>query len=175
MVFSYGVASGTIADGSTIIGATSGAVATATHMTATTTLTGSAQILLTKIASSTFQAGEKIYIQGQSSTTYYAYLSDAGTSTIAVAKCRTSTGVPDTTAVTIDGWTTGENNYIKIYTPVSSSEVGTSQRHNGTWDDNKYRIEYSDENVVTLNENYITVEGLQVHLSGTTNYLWYRI
>ncbi len=47
----------------------------------------------------------------------------------------------DTTAVTIDGWTTGDNNYIKIYTPVSSSEVGASQRHNGTWDDSKYRIE----------------------------------
>jgi hypothetical protein len=33
--------------------------------------------------------------------------------------------------VDIDGWTIGTSSYIKIYTPVSASEVGESQRHNG--------------------------------------------
>jgi hypothetical protein len=32
----------------------------------------------------------------------------------------------------IDDYTTAADNYIRIYTPVDSSEVGASQRHNGT-------------------------------------------
>ncbi|RLI99491.1 MAG: hypothetical protein DRP06_03345, partial [Candidatus Aenigmatarchaeota archaeon] len=40
----------------------------------------------------------------------------------------------DTDAVVVDGWTTGVDNYIRIYTPVNSSEVGVSQRHDGKWD-----------------------------------------
>ena len=47
----------------------------------------------------------------------------------------------DTTAVTVSGWTTGSANYIRIYTPVTSAEVGASQRHPGRWDTSKYRLE----------------------------------
>ncbi len=39
----------------------------------------------------------------------------------------------DITPVTVSGWTTGVANYIRIYTPYLASEVGTSQRHAGTW------------------------------------------
>jgi uncharacterized delta-60 repeat protein len=76
----------------------------------------------------------------------------------------------DSSAVTINGWTTGPNNYIKIYTPYLSSEVGTSQRHSGVWDDGKYRIEASPSNlmgVVTIRDEYVRVEGLQIEVQGT--------
>ena len=44
----------------------------------------------------------------------------------------------DRTAVVVGGdvgsnWVTGPANYIELYTPVSASEVGTSQRHAGRW------------------------------------------
>jgi len=73
---------------------------------------------------------------------------------------------PDTAAVDITGWTSGANNYVKVYTPVSASEVGISQRHNGVWDDNKYRLEVS--NAVPLETNgYVWVDGLQIEATLT--------
>ena len=76
---------------------------------------------------------------------------------------------PDST-VTITDWTTDADNYVKIYTPVSSSEVGVSQRHNGTWDDSKYRIEAAGGAPLRIGQNgtgveYLTIEGLQIYLS----------
>lgn len=48
----------------------------------------------------------------------------------------------DTTAVTVDGYTTGENNYIKIYTPNdTTTECNQSQRHQGKWDEGKYKLD----------------------------------
>jgi len=70
----------------------------------------------------------------------------------------------DTSAVTIDGWTTGANNYIKIYTPAdTTTEVNTSQRHNGKWDDHKYRLVTSNTASITIAENYVKILGLQIH------------
>ena len=78
----------------------------------------------------------------------------------------------DTTAVTINGWTTGDDNYIKIYTPVSSSEVGVSQRHNGTWDDSKYRIESTSAPINIgasgVGAANVWIDGLQIYLSSVT-------
>ena len=47
----------------------------------------------------------------------------------------------DTGTVTVDGWTTGVDNYIKIYTLVNSNKVGVSQMHSGVWGTGKYRLE----------------------------------
>ena len=44
-------------------------------------------------------------------------------------------------SVTVSGWTTAATNYIRIYTPTSLAEVGTSQRHPGRWDTTKYRLQ----------------------------------
>ncbi len=63
--------------------------------------------------------------------------------------------------VTINGWNTGPNNYIRIFTPVSVNEVGQSQRHAGAWDNNRYRVE-STGTVVSVASNYVRLEGLQV-------------
>lgn len=78
-------------------------------------------------------------------------------------------GAADTTAVTIAGWTTGTNNYIKIYTPTSTTtEANQSQRHSGVWDNNKYWLETSGGAASPLkissstDTNHVRVEGLQV-------------
>ena len=73
---------------------------------------------------------------------------------------------PDTNAVTVvvGGWTTGPTDYIRIYTPTSPTEVGTSQRHPGKWDATKYRLEAPLE-VLRIEDKYVRVEGLQVYLT----------
>lgn len=66
----------------------------------------------------------------------------------------------DTTAVTIDGWTTDADNFIRIYTPVSKQEVGVSQRHDGKWNTGKYRLETTISNF-HIAENFVCIDGLQ--------------
>ena len=68
---------------------------------------------------------------------------------------------PDTTNLDINSWTTGSNNYIKIYTPTGTSEVGITQRHSGVWDTSKYYIE-AVEKVIDVWEEYVRIEGLQI-------------
>ena len=73
----------------------------------------------------------------------------------------------DTTAVTIDGWTTTADNYIRIFTPVSASEVGASQRHQGKWDTGKYRLETGiNQRAFDIFENYVRIDGLQIAVQG---------
>ena len=54
---------------------------------------------------------------------------------------------PDTTAVTVSGYTTSDTSYIKIYTPFNTTtypaEANFSQRHQGKYDLGKYRLEYA--------------------------------
>ena len=89
-----------------------------------------------------------------------------GTDTILMVACYADGN--DSTAVTINGWTTGPDNYIRIYTPVSSSEVGTSQRHNGTWDTSAYRLEVTptadwQNNIEIGGDQYVRIDGLQFY------------
>ena len=77
--------------------------------------------------------------------------------TIAVAKCRCTGGTADTTAVTIDGWTTSAADYIKVWT-----DPAESYRHNGTYQTgNKYRL----QGLSTLNikEDFVNIDGLQFY------------
>jgi hypothetical protein len=83
--------------------------------------------------------------------------------TIAVAKCRCTGGTADTTAVTIDGWTTSADDYIKIWTDTTES-----YRHNGTYQTgNKYRISitlttgYSAIHCLKISELHVFVDGIQ--------------
>ena len=157
-VFSYSTASGTIPDLAGIQGETSGATASSTHMTASTT---SSQILLTNIVG-TFQSGETVYIQGQATSTTYVILSNTGDSAIAVATCRSTGGTADTAAVDIDGWTTSATNYIKIWTDPDD----VYGRHGGKWDEGKYRLEVENPSaVINIAENYTHIEGLQIQLT----------
>ncbi|MCK5241816.1 T9SS type A sorting domain-containing protein, partial [bacterium] len=77
----------------------------------------------------------------------------------------------DTTAVTIAGWNTGPNNFIRIFTPYLSNHVGTSQRHSGSWTASAYRIMADPpgmwQGVVFICDDHVRVIGLQVEAQGT--------
>lgn len=71
-----------------------------------------------------------------------------GDGTNEVAECYT---MNDTTAVTVDGWTTASGKGILIYTP-------TTQRHDGKWKTSAYVMTAT----LQLNEDFVTVHGLQI-------------
>jgi hypothetical protein len=78
----------------------------------------------------------------------------------------------DTTAVTIDGWTTGVNNYIKIYTPNNTAtEVNQSQRHSGEWNDAKYRLQSTSDvyGHIYVTEENVRIDGLQIKVPANGN------
>ncbi|MCX5698017.1 MAG: filamentous hemagglutinin N-terminal domain-containing protein, partial [Candidatus Omnitrophica bacterium] len=74
----------------------------------------------------------------------------------------------DTASVTITGWTTSATNYIQIYTPYQTSEVGASQRHSGVWDDTKYRLEVTGAYPISNLIGNIRIDGLQIKLTLTS-------
>lgn len=85
------------------------------------------------------------------------------TDKIAIAKCRCTGGSADTTAVVIDGWTTDETRYIKIWTDPSEN-----YRHNGKWNNNKYRLVVAKRYYAPLEvkEDFVRIEGLQIEQEG---------
>ncbi len=77
---------------------------------------------------------------------------------IEIAECYS---MQDTTAVVINGWTTGAINYIKIYTP-------TAERHNGTYQTSKYYLNVSEAIAIAVQEDYVRVDGLQCQVTTTS-------
>ncbi|MCK5591548.1 MAG: hypothetical protein KAI72_06300, partial [Candidatus Pacebacteria bacterium] len=153
LVFSHAGITGTISDTDSVTGLTSGAAADVVHATST-------QILLENI-SGVFEAEEQVYV---TQDTNYVTISNSGDMAIAVASCRSSSGTADTTAVSIDGWTTSATNYIKIYTTAEN-------RHSGIWSDSVYRLSLTaganDTQMLDIKENYVKVEGLQISLTNS--------
>jgi hypothetical protein len=153
-VFSLSSASGTIPANSSVMGLTSGAVASTTVGSVST----STQILLYNIASSTFISGERIYIKGGATTSNYAIISNAGNPAIATAKIDGAWVGAEISEVYIDGWISGRQNYIRVYTTSAA-------RHSGKWDANKYRIVVGDagtpDTPITINEKFVRIDGLQ--------------
>ncbi|MDQ1284565.1 MAG: hypothetical protein QG620_913, partial [Patescibacteria group bacterium] len=90
--------------------------------------------------------------------------------------CYYDTGA-DTTAVTIDGWTTAPTNYIKAYTPNNTTtEANNSQRHSGKWDDGKWRLEItSNSNSINIVSSYVQIEGIQLTVSPNVGNALYGI
>ena len=82
----------------------------------------------------------------------------------------------DSTEVKIDtGWVTGPGTYIRIYTPVSTSEVGVSQRHTGiasTGTTGYVRrpilSSAGHTELLEISANYVRLEGLEFDGSGIT-------
>lgn len=72
----------------------------------------------------------------------------------------------DTTACTIDGYTTDSTRYVKIFTPrgLDFNESIYSQRHAGVWDDNKYIITHTNASwgIINNSQSYTVIEGIQV-------------
>jgi hypothetical protein len=86
-------------------------------------------------------------------------------------------GVDTSSYVSIEEpWITGANNYIRVYTPTDTSEVGTSQRHNGTAGTG-YRIMPSTSSpgatynflFVSCDNGYVRIEGIEIDGSNVTN------
>jgi hypothetical protein len=165
LVFSYDsdTAVGVFPDSSVLVGQTSGATGTLVHLTGTSSI-ASKQLLISGVVGK-FQNGERVYIEGASDN--YIYLTTSGDTVIAVAECRSTEGTADVTAVTIDGWTTASTTYIKIWTDPDDPYG----RHNGVWDEGKYRLEYITtegyENIINIKESYTTIDGLQIKLTNS--------
>ncbi|KKQ31203.1 MAG: hypothetical protein US47_C0001G0437 [Candidatus Moranbacteria bacterium GW2011_GWE1_37_24] len=156
LVIAGSLTRGTIADGTPITQTTTGATAVCVHHTET-------QMLISTL-SGTPNATDTWFptVDGSDATNAWTP-TDAGDSAIAIAKCRSTAGTADTTAVTVDGWTTSATNYIKIWTDPSEN-----YRHQGKWDEGKYRLSITSGNAMTILENYIRIEGLQVYNSDLT-------
>jgi len=71
-------------------------------------------------------------------------------------------GFYDNTAVTIDGFTTNASSYVQIITDVASGA-----RHNGKWSDTAYILNISSGNPLTISDNYVIVDGMQINSHGT--------
>lgn len=71
----------------------------------------------------------------------------------------------DTTSVTIANadWTTDSTRYILITVP-------TAERHAGVWSDSKYRLVTSAGTTLSIQNEYVHLDGLQLRSTATSNY-----
>ena len=83
---------------------------------------------------------------------------------------------PDTYASDVritSAWVTGAINYIRIYTPVSSGEVGVSQRHTGLagtgYVKRPTKNPGNNTELLEINTNYVRVEGIEFDGSNVTD------
>ena len=77
----------------------------------------------------------------------------------------------DNAIATVSGWTTSSSNYIRIFTPKASNEVGVSQRHDGKYSTSAYRLEITDgpsSDALIVNQSNIKIEGLQVYRNNSS-------
>ena len=82
------------------------------------------------------------------------------TSLTEIAEVRCCGTAADTTAVSVDGWTTSASYYIWI----RGNEGDAAGRHEGRWSTSHYRMEVSiDGDVLRLEEAYTRVTGIQVY------------
>lgn len=84
-----------------------------------------------------------------------------------VTLCNAAYPTPDC-PVTPGGWTTSATNHLRIYTPTSPSEVGTSQRHKGRWGEGYRRTAY----IIVQPGGYVRIDGMSIRqASGDRTYL----
>jgi len=139
---------------------------------ATTTITGtvvattSDQILIDNITGSstpvTVASGSQWWVDGNNywTVTGATTSDDLGASPIAIAKIDGAWSASDTVPFSIGGWTTDNDNYIKIYT---TSEA----RHDGKWNYNKYRLGIDGYYVIYNYADYLHLDGVQIKLTAT--------
>lgn len=83
--------------------------------------------------------------------------------------CYRGTSV-DTKSVDFNGWNTSTQHYLRVFTPVKTTEVGMSQRHAGLWSDNAYTLQTNATAIQTHISNF-QVEGLQIYTTGSASYV----
>lgn len=78
----------------------------------------------------------------------------------------------DTIATTVSGFTTSANNWVTIYTPYKTTEVGVSQRHSGIWTASGYVLSNAVANSDTLaiDNAYVQITGLQVKSTANSSF-----
>ena len=72
--------------------------------------------------------------------------------------------------VTIGGYTTGASNFIRVYTPVYTNQVGTSQRHTGKARTG-FRLQPTgaiDNDSIRVFDSFVRIEGLEIDGSLST-------
>lgn len=116
------------------------------------------QILIKGIIG-TFGTGD--VVKKTTDPTVTATLSDNGDSPIVQMDCYAS-AAPDTTQVTVDGWTTNSTNYPIVNVPVG-------ERHAGIYSASKYRIEISDDHCLIVRSPFTRITYLQVKMTMATN------
>ena len=85
--------------------------------------------------------------------------------------CYYDTGA-DTAGVTVSGYTTSAQNYVRIYTPYNTTtEVNQSQRHSGKWDSRKYNIINDGRPwLIAISLSYAKIDGLQAYFYNSPTY-----
>jgi chitodextrinase len=80
----------------------------------------------------------------------------------------------DHSYVTIDGWITGEHNYVRFFTPSLPSEVGISQRHDGTVHSTGYELcpdsPGSPYSFIQIEDPYTVIEGIKIRAYNNIRY-----
>jgi hypothetical protein len=95
-----------------------------------------------------------------------------GSDSVMMVACYKDSVMDDT--VTISGWTTDEDNYIKIFAPVDSSEVGTSQRHIGRADTG-FVLKPTDSSpagnyeFIDIQDDHVRIEGIEIDGGAVSN------
>ena len=69
---------------------------------------------------------------------------------------------PDTNDVTVNGFTTSATQYVWII-------VDAEDRHEGTYDANKYNMTFTDEYCLEILDDHVRVDGIQFGLTVTAN------
>jgi hypothetical protein len=74
---------------------------------------------------------------------------------------------PDTLPVDIGAWMTSPDSSIRIAAPTAAELRGSGQRHLGRWTDEAYRLEVDGDDCLRSSVGNLTIEGLQLHCSGS--------
>ena len=154
-VFAHGGITGTVGDGASVEGQSSGATATVAHATAT-------QIMLTGI-SGTFQSGEEVRVSAGNAVT----ISDAGGDVNECVLAFYDDGGKFTEAgATLSGWTTDSTH--KVILEVADGERAGADETDGA-SGNGFLWEGTDATVLLLeSDEHIVVDGIQFAGDGGT-------
>lgn len=153
LVFGHGTITGTITDGGSLTGLTSGATGTCVHDTGT-------QILIKSITG-TFQNGEIVY---QTLGVNFITISDAGNSpSLSINISGSWSGGADTSIVDTTGYTSNTTNSITMFTS------GTA-RPNGVYSTaGPYRLETTPNSsqfwAINIVTSGVTLDGLQIKVT----------
>ena len=75
--------------------------------------------------------------------------------------CYGDSTLGDTKDVNLGGWITGLHTYLKVFTPTTTAQVGTSQRHSGEWSDDYYYLDLIGSQAFEINNQYTKIVGIQ--------------